>query len=241
MIDLAKRRVTTGLTVAGASTQPSPLVQRTDSDAMDPKDEIYLIADELRSIADLGLYYARSDYDRERYNRTLSLSARLVALLEKRLASNVMEEYEGSLPHASPYVGADAAVFRDERILLIRREDNGLWAMPGGGTDVGETWAESVERELWEEAGVRGSASKLLGVFDNRLWGSRTRYHAYHSVWLVDVTDDEIPISGSETTDVGFFLESNLPDLSPAHLRIVPMVFKLARGVLSVPYFDRTP
>ncbi len=99
---------------------------------MDSRDEIYLIADELRSIADTGLHYAQNDYDRERYDRALSLSARLVASIEKRLASDVMEEYEGSLPHATPYVGADAAVFRDGRILLIRREDNGLWAMPGG-------------------------------------------------------------------------------------------------------------
>ena len=46
---------------------------------MDPTGEMYLIADELRSIADLGLHYAENDYDRERYHRALSLSARLVA------------------------------------------------------------------------------------------------------------------------------------------------------------------
>ena len=149
---------------------------------MDALREMYLIADELRSIADMGLHYAEEDYDRGRYERALSLSARLVASIEKRLARDVMEEYEGSLPHATPYVGADAAVFRDGRILLIRREDNGLWAMPGGATEVGETWAQSVERELWEEAGVRGIATKLLGVFDSRLWGGRLKYHAYSSV-----------------------------------------------------------
>ena len=149
---------------------------------MDSRDEIYLIADELRSVADMGLHYAQNEYDRERYSRALSLSARLVASIEKRLASDVREEYEGSLPHATPYVGADAAVFRDGRILLIRREDDGLWAMPGGATEVGETWAQSVERELWEEAGVKGVATKLLGVFDSRLWGTRAKYHLYQSV-----------------------------------------------------------
>ncbi len=207
---------------------------------MDPRDEIYLIADELRSIADMGLHYAQNEYDRERYSRALSLSARLIASIEKRLASDVMEEYEGSLPHATPYVGADAAIFRDGQILLIRREDDGLWAMPGGATEVGETWAQSVERELWEEAGVKGSATKLLGVFDSRLWGTRAKYHLYQSVWLVDVPDDQTPIPGLETTGVGFFSEDDLPDLSPGHLRRVPVVFKLARAALSVPYFDMT-
>ena len=93
---------------------------------MDATGEMYLVADELRSIADTGLHYADNDYDRERYRRALSLSARLVAAIEKRPADDVLTEYEGSLAHATPYVAADAAVFRDGRILLIRREDNGL-------------------------------------------------------------------------------------------------------------------
>ena len=84
--------------------------RRTDTNDMNARDDIYLIADELHSIADLGLHYAENDYDRERYARALSLSARLVAAIEKRTADEVMAEYEGSLPHATPYVAADAAV-----------------------------------------------------------------------------------------------------------------------------------
>ena len=207
---------------------------------MDPTGEMYLIADELRSIADLGLRYAENDYDRERYRRALSLSARLVAAIEQRPAGDVLADYEGSLPHATPYVCADAAVFRDGRILLIRREDNGLWAMPGGWTEVGETWAQSVERELREETGVEGTARSLLGVFDAPRWGSRFKFHLYVSVWLVEVGDDQTPVAGPETTGVGFFAEDDLPELSPGHARRIPLVFELARGDAPVPYFDPT-
>ena len=207
---------------------------------MDAKGEIYLVADELRSIANLGLHFAENDYDRERYDRALSLSARLVATIDGRQEEEVMEEYRGNLSHASPLIGADAAVFRNGRILLIRREDDGLWAMPGGLTEVGETWAQSVERELREETCVEGTATKLLGVFDSRLWGGRTKYHFYGSVWLVDVDDDQTPVAGPETTGVGFFSEDDLPDLSPGHLRRVPIAFKLARGDIPAPYFDPT-
>ena len=207
---------------------------------MDPTGEMYLIADELRSIADMGLHYAENDYDRERYHRALSLSARLVAAIEKRSADDVMEEYEGSFAHATPYVCAAAAVFRDGRILLIRREDNGLWAMPGGVTEVGETWAQSAERELREETGVEGTARSLLGVFDAHLWGSRFKFQLYLSVWLVDIGDDQTPIAGPETTGVGFFAEDDLPELSPGHLLRIPVVFELARGDRPIPYFDPT-
>ena len=101
---------------------------------MDAKDGIYLIADELRSISEMGLQYAQDEYNRERYGRVLSLSARLVAAVENTSLDDVMVEYEGGLVHATPHVAADAAVFRDGQILLIRRDDNGLWAMPGGVT-----------------------------------------------------------------------------------------------------------
>ena len=205
------------------------------------QDEVYLIADELRSIANAGAYYAGNEYDRERYERTLSLSARLVAAIEERPADDVMAEYRQSLMHVSPLVGADATVFRGGRMLLIRRQDNGLWAMPGGATDVGETWAQSAERELREETGVVGTATKLVGVFDSRLWGSRSKSHFYSGVWLVEPRDDRTPIAGPETTDARFFAEHDLPALSPGHERRVPMAFKLARGELPVPYFDPTP
>ena len=113
--------------------------------------------------------------------------------------------------------------------------------MPGGWTEVGETWAQSVERELREETGLVGTARRLLGVFDSRLWGSRSKYHFYSGVWLVEVPDDQSPIAGSETTNVGFFAEHDLPiDLAPGHARQVPMAFRLARGDLSAPYFDPT-
>lgn len=207
---------------------------------MSLQQEIYLIADELRSIANWGLHYAVNDYDRERYEHALSLSARLVAGLDERSADEVMQEYQGDLAHVTPYVSADAAVFRDGKILLIKRDDNGLWAMPGGATEVGETWAQSVERELHEEAGVVGKATQLLGVFDSRLWGSRQKYQIYNSVWLVEIGDDQTPVAGPETTDVGFFAEDDLPELSPGHVRRVPMTFKLARGDEPVPYFDPT-
>ena len=185
---------------------------------MSIQDEIYMVADELRSIANEGMRYADNDYDRKRYARLLTIIARLVSSIEKRPEDEVMEEYKQNLARVTPAVGAEAAVLRDGTMLLIKREDNGLWAMPGGATEVGETWAQSAERELREETGVVGTAKKLLGVFDSRIWGSRSKYHFYAGVWLVEASDDRAPIAGPETTDVGFFAEHDLPaELSPGH------------------------
>jgi len=59
--------------------------------------------------------------------------------------------------------GADALV-RDvcRRVLLVRRADDGRWAMPGGWVDPGETPEQAVVREVAEETGLRVSAPRLL-------------------------------------------------------------------------------
>jgi len=53
-------------------------------------------------------------------------------------------------------VGTSAAVFdASRRILLIRRADNGNWAVPGGYMEPGESLSEGCEREVLEETGLR--------------------------------------------------------------------------------------
>ncbi len=165
------------------------------------------------------------------------LSARLIAALERRSEDEVLELYREHPHHFSPVLGASAAVFREGRILLIKRADNGLWALPGGHTEVGEVWAQSAQRELKEEAGLDGSVTELLGIFDSIRWRTRTKSQLYDAVFLVEAAEGE-PVHGPGTTDVGFFAEDALPEMTPGHRRWVPLLFKLRRGEVAAPYFD---
>ena len=201
-------------------------------------DEIYRIADELRGVASTGLRFAKDHHDVSNFQHVLSASARLIAALEQRSADEVMSQYEDNLSHISPLMAASAAVFRDGRLLLQKREDNGLWGLPGGLVEVGETLAEAAQRELWEETNVRGRVSKLLGIFDSRVWRTTSKSHMYHFVFLVDAEDSSVPAAGPETTDVGFFSEEDLPPLTPGAHKRVPFIFKQMRGEAPVPYFD---
>lgn len=57
---------------------------------------------------------------------------------------------------AGPHVAADAIVFTlDGMVLLIKRKDNGKWALPGGFMEAGETPNQTALRELYEETGLR--------------------------------------------------------------------------------------
>lgn len=204
---------------------------------MSQTEEIYQIADELRGIACLGLHFAGNHYDTERYERVLSLSARMVAAIEQSSPDEVLDLYRNNLGHISPIAGAEVAVFRDGKLLLIKREDDGLWALPGGLVEVGETLAQAAQRELLEETNLHGRVVKLLGIFDSRLWHSKTKSHVYHVVFLTECDTDQ-PVAGPETTDVGFFSRDGLPTLSPGHRERVPVVFKLSCGEIPAPYFD---
>lgn len=55
----------------------------------------------------------------------------------------------------------------DGAVLLIRRTDNDLWALPGGAMDLGETIAETVVREVKEETGLNVDVTGVIGIYTN--------------------------------------------------------------------------
>ncbi|MBN2075206.1 MAG: NUDIX hydrolase N-terminal domain-containing protein [Dehalococcoidales bacterium] len=102
------------------------------NDNNDIVSKIYSIADELRSISNLGLHYSRNDYEKERYRRILSAAAQLVSLMDGRSISYIEAVFSDNYEYFTPLVGVESAVFRNSHLLLIKRHDDGLWAVPGG-------------------------------------------------------------------------------------------------------------
>ncbi len=129
--------------------------------------KLYFFADELRSLASEGQHYAQNEYDLARYQHLMKMSARLFAALERRPVEQILPELQGDITRISPVCSAGGVIFRDGKILLMQRNDNNLWGMPGGAINVGESLAEGLQREIREEVGVVGVPTRLLAVFDN--------------------------------------------------------------------------
>lgn len=107
-------------------------------------------------------------------------------------------------------VGCSAAIFDPgrEHILLTRRRDNGLWCLPGGAVDPGESAAETCVREVFEETGLAVEVVRLIGVYSSPHtvieYHDGNRYQLIALSFEARINGGELGIS-DETSECGYF------------------------------------
>ncbi|MEU8816905.1 NUDIX domain-containing protein [Actinoplanes sp. NPDC048796] len=110
-----------------------------------------------------------------------------------------------------------SGVVRDEqgRVLLLRRSDNGQWALPAGMVEPGEQPAEAVLREIYEETGVRAVVERLAGVAVHETVYPNGDHCSYLSVWFrCRAAGGRARPDGDESLEVGWFEVGQLPPVS---------------------------
>ncbi len=114
-----------------------------------------------------------------------------------------------------PTIAVAAIVFDDEeRVLLVQRRNEpgkGLWTVPGGKVELGETLASACLRELREETGIEGSVGSLVEVVEriNRDAQGQFAYHYVIHDFLV-LPNHTNAVSGSDASAVEFVRLSDL-------------------------------
>ncbi len=168
----------------------------------------------LQAIAQTGLTYATDQFDRERYTEVREIAAEMMADRAGIESARVLELFRGDTGYATPKVDVRAAVFRDDRILLVQEREDGCWTLPGGWADVGDSPSLAAIREVKEESGYDVRVLKLAAVFDrNRHGHPPIPFHAWKLFFLCELTGGSAATS-YETTGVGFFGLEELPPLS---------------------------
>lgn len=66
---------------------------------------------------------------------------------------------------------AGIVVRDDDRVLVIKRDDNGQWEAPGGVLELNESFEAGVRREVLEETGLEVTVERLTGVYKNLTQG----------------------------------------------------------------------
>jgi len=201
---------------------------------MQPSEQLRFWAHELAAISRTGLEYATNDYDRDRYKRAMSVAEDLASMtIDADFAPD--RPYLPDTWMATPKVGCSVAAFDDAgRVVLIKRADNGRWALPGGVAEVGDTPSANALRELHEETGFEASIERFVGVYDNKTFGSVAPYQFYICCFRGRITGGSATRS-AETTDVLLTDPGELPEnmsllqrtmLSDSLLRDAPAVYQ---------------
>ena len=108
-----------------------------------------------------------------------------------------------------PSLGASTVVIQDRKVLLIKREDFEVWALPGGAVEPRETTAQAAIREVREETAIDVELSRLVGIYSSPQWhdgGDHVIQYAGRAL-----NDDLVKQTG-ETIDAGYFDVENLPE-----------------------------
>ena len=104
---------------------------------------------------------------------------------------------------SGPELCVGAVVVRQGSILLIRRGSppgEGLWSVPGGRVQRGESLVDAVRRELQEETGLDGEVGDAVGWTE--LIGRRRHYVIVD--YRVTVAPDAVPTAGSDAADAAW-------------------------------------
>jgi ADP-ribose pyrophosphatase YjhB (NUDIX family) len=198
---------------------PLPDGYRRSIRAVAPEPAWLGLARELQAIAQTGLHYSKDKFDTQRYERLRELTAEMMAMGSGTAAEQIMDLFRQDFGYGTPRVGVRGAAFRDGRVLMVREVTDGRWALPGGWADVNQTAGECVEREFWEETGFTARAVKLCGVWDRRRHGvPAAPITIYNLYFLCEITGGE-PRPSIETSEIGFFAENELPELSPLRVQ----------------------
>lgn len=132
---------------------------------MDKNEKWLQWAVELQSLAQAGLFYGKDQYDLERYERIREISAEMVSFQSDLPVDKVKDLFCNEIGYQTPKLDTRAAIFKEDKILLVK-ENNGTWSLPGGWVDVDLSVKENTIKEVKEEAGLNVSADLVIAVQD---------------------------------------------------------------------------
>lgn len=193
-----------------------------------PKDVIYLLnlevnaiaempwlkwAIELQFIAQVGMTYSTDVFDLERFGRLREISAEIMSMKSGMSIEQVRNVFCNESGYQTPKLDTRAAVIQNNKILLVKEKD-GTWSLPGGWVDVDLSIKSNTIKEVKEEAGLDVVPVKLIAVQYQNLHNlPASAYGVCQAFVLCEVIDGGF-ISNIETTKSDFFSWEKLPPLS---------------------------
>lgn len=108
-------------------------------------------------------------------------------------------------------------IYKDGKVLLQKRDDNGTWAIHGGGIELGEKYIETLYREIKEELNIKPINPELMGIYSGKELFNiypKSKDHVYilNHVFFCEKYEGEINFTDGEVEGLKWFDIDNLPE-----------------------------
>ena len=168
---------------------------------------------ELQRIAQGALYYCKDKFDIERFERIREIAAEMITYKTGISLEKVKDLFCNETGYQTPKIDSRAAIFKDDKILLVK-ESNGTWSLPGGWVDADLSVKENVIKEVKEEAGLDVTADKVIAVQDREKHNLPIYAYKICKIFILcSVIGGEFK-KNIETTESGYFNLDELPLLA---------------------------
>jgi len=167
------------------------------------------------ALAQWGLTYSKDPFDLERYSVLKDLSVNMMSDFAGMDQTRIHDLFANETGYVTPKVDVRGVVFREDKLLMVRENWDGRWALPGGWADIGLSPAEVAVKEVKEESGFDVTPVKLLAILDKKFFPHpASPYHIYKVFIRCEIVGGEARTS-LESQGVDFFAEGCMPELSP--------------------------
>lgn len=197
-------------------------------------------ATKLQSIAQAGLTFGENQYDRDRYQQIRDLSVDILHEYTEIDHNKIRDLFASETGYQTPKVDVRAAVFCENKILLVNEKIDGKWSLPGGWADVNTSVSESAVRECFEEAGAVVKPKRIVAIH----LGNRHNNHNFpFTIYKIFVECELIEYrfeDNTETIGSDLFSLDNLPELSTERntLEQIKMCFEAKKYDMFETIFD---
>ena len=167
----------------------------------------------LQSIAQAGLFYGKDKFDLERYEQIRDIAAEMISYKTEIPKEKVKDLFCNEVGYQTPKIDTRAAIFKDDKILLVK-ENNGTWSLPGGWVDVNVSVKENTEKEVREEAGLFVTADTVIAVQDREKHNLPVYAYKVCKIFMLCTVQGGSFEKNIETTESRYFSFDELPQLA---------------------------
>lgn len=180
---------------------------------MDGSEKWLQWAVELQSLAQAGLTYGKDAYDLERYERIREIAAEMLSHMSDVPLETVKTLFCSEAGYQTPKIDTRAAIFQDGKILLVR-ENDGAWSLPGGWCDVNVSVGENTVKEVREESGLDAVVERVIAIQDRAKHNLPVYAYGICKIFVLCSVKGGHFQENIETTGYGYFAVDHLPELA---------------------------